>query len=166
MKEIAAENLAEIEKRYRLTSIIVLTQITTTIILIVVGWFYAASSENAVSNDSLMTLWIAIIFIAVGTFFLRRMLNRWERLKNIALSKGISGVLAALQTNSINIGSTAEIIAVIGFLIAVLGGVKYDVFRAGAVALLVFLINFPRKTVWKKIVINLNNDQEVFNEKY
>lgn len=165
MKEIAAENLAEIEKRYRLTAIIVLTQITTTIILIVVGWFYAASSENAVSSDSLMILWIAVIFIAVGTFFLRRMLNRWERLRNIALTKGISGVLAALQTNSIIIGSMAEIIAVIGFLIAVLGGVKFDIFRAGVVALLVFLINFPRKTVWKKIVINLNNVQEVFNEK-
>ncbi|CAN5275069.1 hypothetical protein BH20ACI1_BH20ACI1_23420 [soil metagenome] len=165
MNKIAAENVAEIEKRYRLTAIIVLTQILTTIVLIVVGWFYAASSENAASPDSLLALWIAVIFIAVGTFFLRRMLNRWERLKNIALTKGISGVLAALQTNSLIIGALAEVIAVIGFLIAVLGGVKFDVFRAGAVALLVFLINFPRKTVWKKIVINLENVQEVFNEK-
>lgn len=165
MNKITAENLAEIEKRYRLTAIIVLTQITTTIILIVVGWFYAASSENAVSNDSLTALWVAVVFIAVSTFFLRRTLNRWERLKNVALTKDISGVVAALQTNSIIVGALAEIIAVVGFLIAVLGGVKFDVFRAGAIALLVFLINFPRKAVWKKIVIKLENVQEVFNEK-
>ncbi len=119
MNKIAAENLAEIEKRYRLTAIIVLTQITTTIILVVVGWFYAASSENAASDDSLLGLWMAIVFIAVGTFFLRRMLNRWERLKNIAMTKGVSGVLSTLQTNSIIIGSLAEVIAIIGFLIAV-----------------------------------------------
>ena len=165
MSKISAENLAEIAKRYRLTSIIVLTQITTTIILIIFGWFYAASSENAAAPDSLLMLWIAVVFIAVGSFLLRRILNRWDRLKNIASVKGISGLLAALQTNSIIIGALAEVIAVIGFLIAVLGGVKFDVFRAGAVALLVFLINFPRKTAWKKIVGNLENTQEVFNEK-
>lgn len=165
MNEITAENHAEVEKRYRLTAIIVLTQITTTIILIVVGWFYAASSENAVSPDSLLALWIAVVFIAVGTFFLRRMLNRWDRLKTIALTKGVSGVLVTLQTNSLILGALAEIIAVIGFLIAVLGGIKFDVFRAGVVALLVFLINFPRKPVWKKIVLNLEKVQEVLNEK-
>lgn len=101
MKEISAAILAEIEKRYRLTAIIVLTQITTTIILIVVGWFYAANSENAASHNSLMTLWTAIIFVAVGTFLLRRTLNRWNRLKNVALLKGVSGVLTTLQTNSL-----------------------------------------------------------------
>jgi Flp pilus assembly protein TadB len=106
---------------------------------------------------SLMTLWIAVVFIAVGTFVLRRMLNQWERLKNIKLSKGISGLLTTLQTNAIVLGAVAETIAVIGFLIAVLGGIKSDMFRAGAVALIVFLINFPRKSVWKKIVANLES---------
>ncbi len=165
MNKISAENLVEIEKRYRLTSIIVLTQIITTIVLVIFGWFYAANSENAAAPNSLLMLWIAVIFIAVGTFFIRRTLNRRERLKNIAITKGISGLLVTLQTNSIIISALAEVIAVIGFLIAVLGGVKFDVFRAGAVALLVFLINFPRKAVWKKIVENLETTQEVFNEK-
>ena len=155
MDEISAENLAELEKRYRMTAIIVFAQITTAIILIIFGWFYAAGSENAVSSGSLMTLWIAVIFIAVGTFVLRRMLNRWQRLKNIALSKGFSGLLAALQTNAIILGALAEVIAIIGFLIATLGGVKFDMFRAGAIALIVFLINFPRQSVWKKIAANL-----------
>lgn len=165
MNEISPENLAEIERKYRLTAIIVLTQIITTIILIIFGWFYAASSENAAAPDSLLMLWIAIVFIAVGTFFLRRMLNNWNRLQNTASIRGISGVVNVLQTNSIIIGSLAKIVAVIGFLIAVLGGVKFDVFRAGAVALLIFLMNFPRKTVWKKIVRSLENTQEVSNDK-
>lgn len=157
MEEISAENFAELEKRYRMTAVVVFAQIATTVILIIFGWFYAARSENAVTPRSLMTLWIAVIFIAVGTFILRRMLNRWERLKNIKLSKGISGLLTTLQTNAIVLGSVAETIAIIGFLIAVLGGIKTDVFRAGAVALIVFLINFPRKSVWKKIVANLES---------
>ncbi|MEP7038782.1 MAG: hypothetical protein ABI891_10580 [Acidobacteriota bacterium] len=126
------------------------------------GWFYAANLENAAAPDFLLMLWIAVIFIAVGTFFIRRTLNRRERLKNIAITKGISGLLVTPQTNSIIIGALAEVIAVIGFLITVLGGVKFNVFRAGAVALLIFLINFPRKAVWKKIVENLETTQEGF----
>ena len=155
MNEISAENRAELEKRYRTTAIVVAAQILTTIFLIVFGWFYAGSSENDVTSSSLMTLWIAVLFIALGTFVLRRVLNNWDRLKTTALLKGIPGVLSALQINAIILGSMAEVIAVLGFLIATLGGVSADIFRAGVVALIVFLINFPRKAVWMKIVANL-----------
>ena len=161
MNGISAETRAELEKRYKIAAIVVAAQIATTIILIVVGWFYAGNSENIVASNSLMTLWAAILFIAVGTFVLRRMLNSWDRLKNTALLKGISGVPAVLQINAIILGSMAEMISVIGFLIAVLNGVKTDMIRAGIVALIVFLIIFPRKSVWEKITANLERLQEV-----
>ncbi len=159
--EISVENLTEIERKYRLTAVIFLIQIITAVILLVVGYFYASGSENVAAPDFLLLLWFAVIFIAIGSFFLRRTLNRRERLKNIASVKGISGVLSALQTNSIMIGTLAETVAIIGLLIAFLGGVKFDVFRAAAVALLIFFINIPRKAVWKKVIGSLENTQEV-----
>lgn len=155
MQEISPDTQISLQKRYRTTAFVVLAQIVFTIVLIPVAWFLAVNVENAISPQSVNTLWIAILFIALATFVLRRMLYRWDRFKDIALLKGIEGVLAALQTNAIVLGAMAEIVAILGFLIAVLGGMKFDMFRAAVVALVVFLINFPRRGVWERIVGSL-----------
>jgi hypothetical protein len=155
MNEISAENLAELEKRYRTTAFIVLGQIFVTLVLVVAAWFVAPSAESTLSSESLTTLWIAMLFIAIGTFLLRRLFFNWERLKNIALLKGVGGVLATLQRNAVILGALAEIVAIMGFLISTLSGNSSDMLRAGTIALVVFLVNFPRKGVWKKVVSNL-----------
>lgn len=155
MAEISSENRNEFEKRYRTTTIVIAFQIFTVIVLIVAAWFAAQSSNNSVSDQTLTTLWVAVLFIAVGAFLARRMLFGWERLKNVVLLKGVKGLIQTLQTNSIILGAIGEIIAILGFLIALLSGNKWEMFRAGAIALVVFLANFPRKSVWEKIVSNL-----------
>lgn len=155
MSEILPDIQTQLEKRYRVTAFVVLAQIVFTVALIPIAWFLAVNTENAVTQTSLNSLWVAILFIALATFVLRRALFRWERLKDVVLLKGIDGLLATLQVNAIILGAMAEIIAIFGFLIATLGGVKYDMFRAAVVALVVFLINFPRKSIWEKVVANL-----------
>lgn len=161
MEEVSPENLAGLERRYRITAFIVLAQIFLTIVLIVAAYFAAPLSGKSISQNSLTTLWVAIIFIAIGAFVLRRMFFRWDRLKDIALLKGISGLLATLQTNAIILGALAEAIAVAGFVIAVLGGEAFEMLRAGIVALIAFIINFPRKSVWEKIVAGMEKVEEV-----
>lgn len=161
MNDISAESKAELVKRYRTTSIIVLAEIAVTLILIVTGWLSAADSEIASSVGGFLPLWIVVIFIAVSSFILRRMLNNWERLKAISLTKGIAGALATLQLNSLMLNTLALIIGIIGFYVASVNKVESDVFRAGAVALIVFLMNFPRKTVWKNITANLEKYKRV-----
>ncbi len=157
MSEISPQNLVELENRYRTTALIVAVQMATTVILVAVGWFFVGNSGNEVSSSSLTPLWIVVLFIAIGTFVLKRAFNSWDRFKAKALLKGIPGVLAALQTNAIILSSLAEVIAVIGFIISFLNGIRADTVRAGVVALIVFSMNFPRKSVWKKIVTNLEN---------
>lgn len=155
MSEISAENRTELEKRYRTAAFVVIAQILTTLVLIVAAFFVAQISENSAASQSIFALWIIVLFIAAGAFVLRRVLFNWDRLKNTALVKGIPGLLQTLQTNSILLGSLGEIITIIGFLVATLGGNKWDMFRAGTIALIVFLANFPRKSKWEKIVANL-----------
>jgi uncharacterized membrane protein len=155
MTEISPENRSELEKRYRTTTIVIAFQIFTVIVLIIAAWFAAQSSNNSVSDQTITTLWVAVLFIAVGAFLARRILFGWERLKNTVLLKGVKGLIQTLQTNSIILGVIGEIIALTGFLIALLSGNKWEMFRAGAIALVVFLANFPRKSVWEKIVSNL-----------
>jgi uncharacterized membrane protein len=155
MTEISNENLAELNKRYRTTVFIVLGQIFVVLFLISAAWFLAANGQNNLSEQDFTTLWVGVLFIAVGSFILRRMFFNWERLKNIAILKGISGVLGTLQRNSIILGVFGVAVGIIGFVIKTFTGNNSDMLRAGAVALVVFLINFPRKRVWKTIISNL-----------
>jgi hypothetical protein len=153
----SAEIQAELEKRYQATAFVIAGQIALTIIFIIVAWIVAPSSQNLISSNNLMPFWIGALFIAIGTFVLRRVLFRWDRLRDIVLLKGVSGLLQNLQKNAILLGAMAELIALIGFVITFLSGNPYEMLRAGAIALVVFLINFPRKSVWKKIVANLES---------
>ncbi len=155
MSEISGENLAKIETIYRQTFFIVLAQILFALCLVLADWFLLSKLETSLSTQDFTMLWVAILFIAAGSFVLRRLFFSWERLKNITLLKGVSGLLGILQRNSVILGLLAEIIVIIGFLIAMLGGNSSDMLRAAAISLVVFFINFPRKGVWKKIISNL-----------
>ena len=155
MNEVAESNREELKKRYRTTALIVLGQIFSTLFLTATAWFLAAQSENSIAPQAISALWVLILVVAVGSFVLRRMLFSWERLKNIALTRGVLGVLGSLQTNSIVLGSLAVVVAIVGFLLAVLSGNKMETFRAGAIALIVFLLNFPRRSIWEKILAGI-----------
>ena len=155
MSEISNENLAELNKRYRTTVIIVLGEIFVVLFLILVSLFWAPKVQANLAEQDFTTLWVAVLFIAVGSFIVRRMFFNWERLKNIAILKGIPGLFGTLLRNSIILGVFAVLAAVLGFAISTFSGNSSDMLRAGAIALVVFLINFPRKKVWKTIVSNL-----------
>ncbi len=160
MAEIFAAHNAEFEKRYRTTAFVVIGQILTTLGLIAAAFFAAGAIDSSATSQSIFALWIIILLTAVAVFILRRFLFGWKKLNNTAAKKGIAGLLQTLQTNTILLGSIAEIIAVIGFLIAVFGD-KWDMFRAGVIALVVFLAIFPRRSQWKKIVANLETSRGI-----
>ena len=155
MSEISNENLTELDKRYRTTVFIVLGQIFVVLFLIIASWILDLRIQADLSEQDLTTLWVAVLFIAVGSFILRRMFFSWERLKNIAILKGVAGLLITLQRNALILGGFAVLVAILGVVITALSGNGSDIFRAGVIALVVFLINFPRKKVWKTIVTNL-----------
>ena len=145
----------ELESRYRTTLIIVIVQIVSVFILIGTSWFLVGSLDNSVTDSAISSLWITIISLIIISFVLRRILFSRNRLKKTALENGRSGLLLALQNNTVFLCLIGEIIAIIGFLVASLGGNRFEMFRAGAVALVVFLFNFPRKAIWQRVVTNL-----------
>jgi H+/Cl- antiporter ClcA len=155
VQEVSKNNSNELEKRYRTSVIVVAAQILSVLLLIVIAWAVIANSDNSMDAGSQRTVWFFILFIAIGSFLVRRFLFNWDRLKNTAILKGIPAVLQTLQMNSIMLGALGEIVAVMGFILATMSGNSWEMFRAGAVAMVVFLANFPRKATWKKIVYNL-----------
>jgi hypothetical protein len=158
MADVPASSQTGLEKRYRTAALVVGVQILITLGLIGAAFFVAQSSDGSATSQAISGLWIIILIIALGTFVLRRFLFSRERLNKAFREKGVSGALETLQTNAILLGSLAEIITVFGFLIAVFGD-KWDMFRVGVIALVVFLANFPRLSQWRKIVAGLENSR-------
>ncbi len=153
----SSEQLAgELGKRYQTTSLIVVGQIIATLILIAVSWLIAPRIDLDITQQTTDALWIFIVLTAVGVFLLRRILFNWAKLRNINLTKGVKGLIATLQTYTILLGTLTVVIAIVGFLISVMTGNKFEMFRAGAIALVVFLVIFPRKKMWETIVSGLN----------
>jgi hypothetical protein len=156
MQTSSEQFAGELGKRYQITSLIVVGQIVTTLLLIAVSWLIAPQIDLDITQQTTNGLWIFIIFAAVGVFLLRRVLFNWGKLRNINLTKGVKGLIATLQTYTILLGTLTVIISIVGFLISVMTGNKFEMFRAGAIALVVFLIIFPRKKVWETVVFGLN----------
>ncbi|MDQ3802212.1 MAG: hypothetical protein M3384_22530 [Acidobacteriota bacterium] len=147
-----AANAQLLEKRYRTSMLAVSVQILIMLALTVAAWFVITYSSNDISEQAGVALWGTILLIAAGSFILRRMLFSWDRLKSIALLRGIPGLLDSLQAYTILLGMFGLIVAIMGFLVATLSGNKFEMLRAGAISLIVFLINFPRRSVWQKIL--------------
>lgn len=152
MDELSEKFGENLEKIYQTTSIILLIQIFSTISLIIFGWFFASITDNSVNPSAISLLWVAIVILIIVSFVLRRVLFSWKFLRKSAQQQKL---LIALQNSTVFIGLIGVIIAIIGFLVATLSGNKFEILRAGAIALVVFWFNYPRKTVWQKIVANL-----------
>lgn len=145
-------------RKYGTTAIVFLSQIVFSIVLTVVAAVVVRGrAETETANANVTAIWVLIIFIAVGALLARRFFFSWERLKNTKLLRGQDGLLQTLQMNAILLGAISEFVAILGFVITIMSGSAYDMIRAEAVALITFLINFPRKSVWSRIVESLRN---------
>ncbi|MEZ5425934.1 MAG: hypothetical protein R2747_06710 [Pyrinomonadaceae bacterium] len=157
MSEISPENLTALDNRYQATMTIYLTQIGLAVVLVLIGFFSPLNLEGSIPENALMPLRVGVIFIAIASIVVRRLLLRWDRLQTVALLKGVRGLLSSLQSNAIILGVMAEIVAVLGFLIAAVSGVRAEILTFGGAALILFFLNFPRKPIWEKIVAKLEN---------
>jgi len=144
-------------RKYGTTAIVFLSQIVFSLVLTVVAAVVIRGAAETEVNANVTAMWVLIIFIAVGALLARRFFYSWERLKNTKLLRGQDGLLQALQINAIMLGAISELVAILGFVITVMSGSVFDMIRAEAVALITFLINFPRKSVWNRIVESLRN---------
>lgn len=137
---------------YKTTTNIALVQIFASIFLIIFGWFYSAYRDNSVNQNAIPLLWFLVISIVILSFILRRLLFSRKRLVK---SSGQIGILSDLQNSTAILIFLGLIITLFGFLIGSLSGNKLEILRAGIAALVVFIFNFPRKTIWQKIVYQL-----------
>src|SRR5262249_9670096 len=89
---------------------------------------------------------------AFGALIFRRVQMNVARLETVAVRKGISGLLAHLFTTTVISGALAEVVALTGLALSLLGGDSTHVIRLGIVALAVSIYNYPRRSAWRKAV--------------
>jgi hypothetical protein len=155
MENMAGGADRELEKRFRAAVLFFAIVTIAAAGLTIFAWLFPTSAPEGKQSD-LTPVWILIIFIAAGSFVLRRVLFRWERFRDRKLLGGSSGLLRSLQANAFILGGIGGLIALLGFIAARASGDRFDMLRAGVAALIVLAINFPRRSIWLKVAKSLD----------
>jgi hypothetical protein len=150
MPELTSQN--ELESRYRLAAFMMLVSIAIAAGLTTVGFLWGESWARIGSSRLPFTLWIVIMIVGLGAFVYRRFMFAGDRLRDIGILRGTSGLLRSLQSTTIQLALGGTAIALLGFCILLASGNRYDMLRAGAVALIVLLYSFPQKSAWNRVV--------------
>lgn len=142
----------ELVRRHRKAATVVGALLAFTILLSAVGFFAADRLFRPGDPTLPMALWITILVCGLGAFALRRTKFAAMRLQDIAALRGISGLLRTLQGTTIQLAFLGGAIALLGFIIMILTGNKYDMLRAGGVAVIVLLYCYPTRGSWERVV--------------
>ena len=152
MSQTSESIQAELARRHRTAAMVTGALLGLTIALIGIAFVSAESLHRPGDPSLAMALWIAILIFGLGSFVLRRARFQSARLQDIAALRGISGLLAALQSTTIQIAFIGGAIALMGFMVMIMTGNKYDMLRAGGVAVIVLLYAYPQRSAWQRLV--------------
>lgn len=142
----------ELARRHRTAAMIVGAMLGLVLALIGIAFFAGAALHRPGDPTLPMALWIAILVCGLGAFVLRRARFAAMRLNDIAALRGISGLLKSLQGTTIQLAFLGGAIALMGFIVTIRTGNKYDMLRAGGVALIVLLYCYPMRGAWQRVV--------------
>lgn len=155
MNGITEENLRILNARHRIAVLIIAGEILAVLAMLALSFRQLGAFTQPADERTVTTLWMSVLFLAGGSFLLRRMFNSWERLSNAAVLGGVSGLTSKLLSNSAITSLLGALAATVGFVISQITGDPMDMVRAAAIAFVVFFANFPRKSSWRAVVARL-----------
>jgi hypothetical protein len=95
-----------------------------------------------------MAVQILLLVLGLGSIIWRRTKFAAARLQDIAGVHGVSGLVRTMEKTTLQLAVLAAGIAVVGFVATVMTGSEAYTYRGTAVALLVLLFYYPRKSAW------------------
>jgi len=143
---------AELARRHRaavrvVSAVLMLTLALVALALVLVPRLFLDSGP-VVANTLLFT----IFFLAVGSIIFRRTKFSSMRLQDIAAVRGTSGLLETLQWTTVYVALAGGVIALLGFLFALMTGERFNVFYPAVVAVAVLVYCYPRRAAWAAVV--------------
>jgi hypothetical protein len=152
MSQTSESTQAELARRHRTAAMVVGALLGLTIALCAIAFVSSESLHRPGDPSLAMALWIAILIFGLGSFVLRRTRFQSARLQDIAALRGISGLLASLQSTTVQVAFIGGAIALMGFMVMIMTGNKFDMLRAGGVAAIVLLYAYPQRSAWQRLV--------------
>jgi FtsH-binding integral membrane protein len=152
MEQTSANIQAELVRRHRTAAMVIGAFLGLTVALVVVSYLAHQSLYRPADPSLAMALWITILIFGLGSFVLRRTKFNSMRLRDIAALRGISGLLATLQSTVVQIAFIGGAIALMGFAIMIMTNDPSHMLRAGGVAAIVLLAAYPQRSAWQRLV--------------
>jgi hypothetical protein len=95
-----------------------------------------------------MAVQILLLVLGLGSIIWRRTKFAAARLQDIAGVYGVTGLLGTLEKTTLQLALLAAGIAVVGFIATLMTGSEGYTYRATAIALLVLMFYYPKKSAW------------------
>jgi hypothetical protein len=152
MAQASEDTQQELIRRHRVAAVVIGASFGLILVLVAVAFFASESIHRPGDPSLAMALWITILVFGLGSFALRRARFQSARLQDIAALRGVSGLLATLQGTTIQIALIGVAIGLMGFVVTILTGNKYDMLRAGGVAVIVLLCAYPQRAAWERVL--------------
>jgi hypothetical protein len=141
----------ELNSRFRTAAAAIGAAIGLAIGLTAFGYLRGESLYRPGSPRLPLALWVVILVCGLGAFVYRRFMFAGDRLRDIGVLRGTSGLLRSLQSTTLQLALIGVLVALVGFVIMIASGNKFDMVRAGAIAVIVMLYSFPQKSAWQRV---------------
>lgn len=152
MTETVEATQGDLERSHAAAVRVVSLVFMLTLVLAALALFLAPRMKLGVNPVTANTLLFIILFLGLGSVVFRRTKFAPMRLQDIAALRGVRGLLDTLQRTTIYVALIGGLIALLGFVFALLTGDGTNMLYPGVIAVAVLLYSYPRRAAWSAVV--------------
>ena len=152
MTETVEATQGDLERSHAAAARVVSLIFMLTLVLAALALFLAPRMKLGVNPVTANTLLFIILFLGLGSVVFRRTKFSPMRLQDIAALRGVRGLLDTLQRTTIYVALIGGLIALLGFVFALLTGDGTNMLYPGVIAVAVLLYSYPRRAAWSAVV--------------
>lgn len=152
MNQSYQQAVKELDVRHKTAAMFVGASLGLSVALIGIAFTFGERFFRYSENTYSIAVWTFIVILAIGVLVLKRMRFAASRLYDISILRGAGGMLKDMQSTTITIASLGGAIALLGFIVMIQSGDKYQMLRAGLVAIFVLLYSYPQKSAWLRVL--------------
>ena len=152
MAQTVEDTQGEVGRRHAAAARVVSLMFMLTLALAALALFLAPRFKAEVSPVTANSLLFVILFLALGAVAFRRTRFNSMRLQDVTALRGVSGLLDTLQSTTVMVALIGGIIAVLGFIFALLTRDGTNMLYPGVIAAAVLLYAYPRRAAWAAVV--------------
>ena len=161
---LSSEAQAELRRRHKSTATTVLSLLVAVVLLCVLAFVTQKFLLPRNSSNLDIAFRIIVPMLGLGAIVLRRTRLAKMRLQDIAAIRGVSGLLATLQTTALLMALIGITIAVIGFVCTFMTAQVWYTYTAGVVAAAILLFyGYPLRPTWEQAVQRYSSTENSTN---